>query len=85
LLGRSFGGENLNKDFHRSATVSELRRFYVEVAFIIVILDLKIQTIRFNIVSQQGSLFEIKEKIQKERTNYALRSVFQSSFQRTPF
>jgi hypothetical protein len=65
LLGRSFGGENLNNDFSQISHRFRATTFYVEVAFIIVIADLKIETIRFNIVSQQGSLFEIKEK-QKE-------------------
>jgi hypothetical protein len=40
LLGRSFGAENINELFLRFATISELRHFYMYVAFIIVIVDI---------------------------------------------
>jgi hypothetical protein len=46
-------GENVNKVF-QFATVSKLRHFYVDIAFIIVIVDIyKMETIRFNNTSAE--------------------------------
>jgi hypothetical protein len=71
LLWILFGPENVNKVFKDS--VSELRRFYFDVSFIIVILDFyEVKTICFNIC-QVSSLFAIKER------NTALRKFYQSS------
>jgi hypothetical protein len=68
LLGRSFGVES----FHTFTTVSELRRFYIDVAFIIVIVDFyNVETIRFNIMYQPSSLFAMKER------NSTLHIIFQ--------
>jgi hypothetical protein len=64
-LEKSFAAQNVaqNKFSFRFATFSELRRFYADVAFIIVIVDFhKMETARFNITCQLISLFTITEK-----------------------
>jgi hypothetical protein len=82
LLGNSFGTENVNKVFFKFSTVSELWRFYVDVAFIIVIVSFyKIETFHINITFQLISLFAKKEK----EKNSTLCSIFQLSLQSTSF
>jgi hypothetical protein len=50
LLGRSFGAESANEIFLIFVTVSELRRFCVDVAFIIVVVGFyKMGTTGFNV------------------------------------
>jgi hypothetical protein len=74
VIGEIVWNKNVNK-ITRFATFSELRRFCIDIAFVIVIVDLqKMETVRKK--SQLIPSFTMKET---KRENYALCNIFQSS------